>query len=200
MDNWIEGKVVDNHHWTDQLYSLKVEAAIEPFKPGQFGRLALDIDGERVYRPYSFVNPPDAPPLEFYSITVPGGPLSNRLVQLGPGDSVWIAPKGYGLMTLDQIPDADTLWLLSTGTGIGPFLSIARSEDTWTRFRQVVLVHAVRHARELSYGDTLDAIAARRGDAFRPVRFVSREDQPDCLGGRIPAAIDDGRLEQAAGL
>lgn len=200
MSNWIEGKVVANRHWTEHLYSLSVEAAIEPFKAGQFGRLALEIDGEQVYRPYSFVNPPGAALLEFYSITVPGGPLSNALIKLAPGDRLWIAPKGYGLMTLDQIPDADTLWLVSTGTGIGPFLSISRSPDTWERFRNVVLVHGVRHAAELSYAETLEEIGRQHPDAFHCVRFVSRESVDGCMGGRIPAAIDDRSLEQRVGL
>ena len=79
MSRWVQGTVVRNHHWTDQLYSLQVEAEIRTFVAGQFGRLALDIDGQRVGRPYSFVNAPHETPLEFYSIIVPEGQLSPGL-------------------------------------------------------------------------------------------------------------------------
>jgi ferredoxin--NADP+ reductase len=101
---------------------------------------------------------------------------------------------------LSEVPDADTLWMLATGTGIGPFLSILRTPAPWARFGHCVLVHAVRRAEELVYRDVLAALAARHGERFRSVSFVSREAHAGALAGRIPAAIVDGRLERAAGL
>lgn len=196
---WIEGTVVGQTRWTDRLYSLKVEADVGVFEAGQFAKLALGIDGEMVARPYSFVNPPRERPCEFYYVIVPGGPLTPRLARLEPRDAVFLAPNPSGFLVLSEVPAAETLWLLSTGTGIGPFLSILRTETPWTRYRRCVLVHAVRHAPELTYRDTIAAIAAKRGDAFAMVSFVSREAHPDALAGRIPAAIADGRLERAAG-
>jgi ferredoxin--NADP+ reductase len=87
---------------------------------------------------------------------------------------------------------------VSTGTGIAPFLSILRTETPWRRFRNVALVHAVRHARELVYQDVIRHISKERG--LRYVTFVSRESAPGSLAGRIPAAMRDGRLEAAAGV
>src|SRR5205814_9077156 len=106
------------------LFSLRVEGPGLQFEAGQFVRLALDIDGERIARPFSFVNPPADPVHEFYGIVVPGGPLSPTLARLQPGDTLYLAPSPAGFLVLSEVPDAETLWLISTGTGIAPFLSI----------------------------------------------------------------------------
>jgi len=195
MAKWLEGRVIENKHWTDALFSLRVEAPRLAFDAGQFVRIALD---EKVARPFSFVNPPDDPVLEFYGIVVPEGPLSPRLAELRVGDRLLVATNPAGFLVLREVPDAKTLWLVSTGTGIAPFLSILRSAEPWQRFRNVVLVHAVRHARELVYQDTIRKISQEH--PLRTVTFVSRETAPGSLAGRIPAAIADGRLESAAGV
>jgi ferredoxin--NADP+ reductase len=191
--SWIDGKVLENRHWTDTLFSLRVQAPKLAFQAGQFVRIALD----EIARPFSFVNPPDDPVLEFYGVIVPEGPLSPRLARLKAGDTLQIATNPAGFLILSEVPDARTLWLLSTGTGIAPFLSILRTEAPWRRFREVVLVHAARHARELVYRDMIAGLQKERG--LRYVSFVSREAEPGSLAGRIPAAIADGRLEAAAG-
>jgi ferredoxin--NADP+ reductase len=197
---WIEGRVAGQRHWTARLHSLRVEAEVGPFEAGQFAKLALDVDGERVARPYSFVNAPGAQPCEFYYVEVPAGPLSPRLARLAPGDAIFLSPGASGFLVLSEVPDADTLWMLATGTGIGPFLSILGTPAPWERYRHCVLVHAVRHADELAYRDVIAGLAARHGERFRGVSFVSREAHAGALPGRIPAAIADGRLEHAAGL
>jgi len=197
-EKWIETRVLENRHWTDALFSLRVEGASLSFRAGQFVRIALDVEGERVARPFSFVNPPEDPVLEFYGIVVPGGPLSPRLEKLAAGDRLYVAPNPAGFLVLSELPQAETLWLVSTGTGIAPFLSILRTEAPWRQFRNVVLVHAVRHARELVYQDLIADL--KRQKSLRYVAFVSRESSPGSLAGRIPAAIRDGRLERAAGL
>jgi len=195
---WLETKVLDNRHWTDTLFSLRVAGPALAFEAGQFVRLALDIGGERIARPFSFVNPPADPVHEFYGIVVPEGPLSPRLARLQPGDTLYLASNPAGFLVLSEVPEAETLWLISTGTGIAPFLSILRTEAPWRRFRNVVLVHAVRHAKELVYRDLILEIS--RKQKLRYVSFVSREPHPGSLSGRIPAAVRDGRLERAAGL
>ena len=198
MAAWLQGRVVENRHWTDALFSLKVEGAPLDFTAGQFVRIALDIGGERVARPFSFVNPPHDALHEFYGIVVPQGPLSPRLAGLRAGDALWVAANPAGFLVVAELPDAQTLWLMSTGTGIAPFLSILRTEEPWRRFREVVLVHAVRHARELVYRDLIGQFEKER-PCFRYVSFVSREAAAGSLAGRIPAAVRDGRLEGAAG-
>ncbi len=200
MSNFVEGRVVAKRRWTERLCSLQVDAELMPFEAGQFTKLALDISGEVVGRPYSFINAPGEQPLEFYFIQVPGGLLSQRLAALDVGDAVWVSPRPAGFLTLAEVPEAKHLWLLSTGTGIGPFLSILKTEVPWQRFERITLVHAVRHAEELAYGETIRNIAQQHGEKFCFVPFVSRAETDFSLQGRIPAAIADGRLEARAGI
>jgi ferredoxin/flavodoxin---NADP+ reductase len=197
-DNWLEARVTHTRHWTQALFSLRVEGPRLAFEAGQFVRIALDVDGERVARPFSFVNPPSDPVHEFYGIVVPEGPLSPRLAALLPGDTLYVATNPAGFLVLSELPQAQSLWLMSTGTGIAPFLSILRTEAPWKRYREVVLVHAVRHAEELVYREMIQTIA--QASNLKYVSFVSREAAPGSLAGRIPAAITDGRLEDAAGV
>jgi ferredoxin--NADP+ reductase len=194
MSAWLTTRVVENRHWTESLFSLRVEGAQLRFQAGQFVRIALDVGGERVARAFSFVNPPDDPMLEFYGVIVPEGLLSPPLARLKAGDELYVAPNPAGFLILAEVPDVETLWLISTGTGLAPFLSILRTPTPWQRFRNVVVVHAVRHARELVYRDVISATPAKY------VSFVSREAAPGSLAGRVPAAIADGRLEAAAGV
>jgi ferredoxin--NADP+ reductase len=192
---WLEGTIVENRRWTESLFSLRVEAPRLEFQAGQFVRIALDIGGERVARPFSFVNPPQDPVLEFYGVIVPEGPLSPRLARLKAGDALYVASNPAGFLVLREVPDCETLWLVATGTGIAPYLSILRTDAPWKRFRNVVLVHAARYARELVYGETIAKLPG-----LKYVTLVSRERHPGSLEGRIPAAIADGRLEKAAGV
>lgn len=195
MSRWLEGRVIENRHWTDALFSLRVEGPRLEFEAGQFVRIGIE---PTLVRAFSFVNPPQDPVLEFYGVIVPQGPLSPRLARLQPGDVLQVASNPAGFLVLSEVPDCETLWLVSTGTGIAPFLSILRTKTPWRRFRNVVLVHAVRHARELAYQEMIRRIGTEH--RFRYVTFVSRETAPGSLAGRIPAAIRDGRLEAAAGL
>jgi ferredoxin--NADP+ reductase len=199
VSGWLEGRVLENRHWTDTLFSLRVEAPPLKFQAGQFVRIALDVGGERIARPFSFVNPPADAVLEFYGVIVPQGPLSPRLARLAAGDALFVATNPSGFLVLSEVPDAETLWLVSTGTGVAPFLSILADARVWQRYASVVLVHAVRHAAELTYRERLDALVQRMGGRLRVVTMVSREAAPGALGGRIPAAIRDGRLAAAAG-
>lgn len=199
MSAWLQAKVIESRHWTPHLFSLRVEAPRLRFEAGQFVRIGLDVAGERVARPFSFVNAPEDPVQEYYGIVVPEGLLSPRLAELRAGDTLWVADNPSGFLVLSEVPDAEVLWLVATGTGLAPFLSILRSDAAWQRYSRVVLVHAARHADELVYGELLDRIAAERGPRFARVSMLSRDSRVGALEGRIPAAIADGRLEAAAG-
>ncbi|HJS78095.1 MAG TPA: ferredoxin--NADP reductase [Burkholderiales bacterium] len=189
-------RVIENRHWTDTLFSLRVEGPGLKFEAGQFVRIGIE---PTLVRAFSFVNPPEDPVLEFYGVVVPHGPLSPRLARLEKGDVLQVASNPAGFLVLSEVPDAEALWLVSSGTGIAPFLSILRTQTPWRRFRNVVLVHAVRYAREFAYKDLITTILQHR-PGFRYVTFVSREAASGSLAGRIPAAIRDGRLEAAAGV
>jgi ferredoxin--NADP+ reductase len=198
MQKWVEGIVLDQKRWTETLFSLYVRAELSAFEAGQFAKLALAVEGEMVARPYSFVNAPEERPHEFYYVALPGGPLTQRLRKLEKGDAIHLAPRPSGFLVLSEVPDGENLWLIASGTGLGPFLSMLKTEVPWRRFKQVVLVHAVRHAEELTYRDRIERLREDHRGQLRAVSFVSREATPGALHGRIPAAIEDGRLESAA--
>lgn len=198
MSGWITGRVLENRVWTPTLFSLRVDAPRLHFEAGQFVRIGLDLNGERIARPFSFVNAPDDPVMEFYGVVVPEGPLSPALARLKPGDLLHVADNPAGWLILSELPPAEELWLVATGTGIAPFLSILRTAAPWQRYGKVILVHGVRQATELVYRDLIEELMRTHPGKLSYVRFVSREKAAGALEGRIPAAVADGRLEAAA--
>lgn len=200
MADWVTGKVVKVEFWTDALFSLTVHAPILPFTAGQFAKLGLEIDGERVQRAYSHVNAPGNPDLEFYLVTVPEGKLSPRLAALQPDDDILIVSEAAGFFVLEEVPDCETLWMLATGTAIGPYLSILQEGKDLERFKNLVLVHAVRYAADLSYLPLMLELQQRYEGKLRIQTVVSRESVSGSLTGRVPTLIESGALEEAIGL
>lgn len=200
MAQWIQGRVVGKTVWTERLVSLQVDAEIAPFEAGQFLKVGLETGAETVGRPYSLVNAPGEGPLEFCFSIVPDGPLSGRLAALNAGDPVLVAPHASGFLVLDEITGGRDLWLLATGTGVGPFLSILKTDAPWQRFERIVLVQAARLASELMYRDVIDGFTKSHPDQFAYVPLVSREATEFALPGRIPQAIENGSLEARAGV
>jgi len=200
MGKWVEGRVIDNVRHAGELFVLRVDAEVGPFQAGQFTRLALDVDGEIIARPYSMVNAPSEQMLEFYFNTIPGGDFTGRLSKLDNGDNVLVSPAPSGTFTLDEVPDAEHLWLMATGTALGPFISILKTDTPWQRFSRITLVHGVRNARDLNYQETISSFAESYPDKFSMVPFVSRQETDFAMGGRIPDAIRDGTLELRVGL
>jgi ferredoxin--NADP+ reductase len=206
---WIKGRVAGRKQWTENLFSLYVEADPIKFEAGQFVKLALPDTGGAgaqgddglVGRPYSFVNAPGDRPHEFYCVTVPQGPLSPRLASLVAGDAIWIARQPAGFLVLSEVPDAHSLWLICTGTGIGPFLSILSTQAPWRRYPRIVLVQGTRRLAERTHRSFIEALAAEHPGQFQSISLLSRDPvrQGDgMLAGRIPQAIADGRLEAVA--
>ena len=195
MSKWLEGRVVGQKHWTDRLLSLQVTAPLGPFQAGQFVKLALDVGGERVARPYSFVNPPGANRSSSTATSCRGGPLSPRLAALCRGRRAVRRADIAGFLVLSEVPTAENLWLVATGTGIAPFLSILRTEAPWQRYRRVILVHATRTADELVYGEMIAAIAARARRALPPGRLR----QPRERAGRARGPHPGGDPRRPAG-
>lgn len=148
-------------HWNEHLFSFAVERPPSfRFRSGEFVMIGLPGagDGARpVMRAYSIASPAYADELEFLSIKVPDGPLTARLQAIAPGDQLYLARKPVGTLVCDALLLGKRLWLLSTGTGLAPFLSIARDPDVYDRFQQVVVVHGVRRVADLAYRDDLTA-------------------------------------------
>lgn len=200
MANWVTGTVIEAKFWTESLFSLVINAPIKPFIAGQYAKLALEIEGERVQRAYSYVNAPSDDRLEFYFVIVPNGKLSPKLAQLGSGDTLQITDQAAGFFVLDEIPECQNLWMLSTGTAIGPFLSILQEGKGLERFEKIILLHAVRYQRDLSYLPLMKELAKRYPEKVRLITVVSREQCEGSLYGRVPALIENKALEQAAGI
>jgi ferredoxin/flavodoxin---NADP+ reductase len=192
-----EARVLARTDWADGLWTMQIDVAPDAsFRPGQFVNLALELDGEVVRRAYSLASPPGHP-AEFYLVRVPGGAFTPRLYDKRIGDAVLCERAPHGFFTLEHVPPARDAWLLATGTGLGPFLSMIKSGELFTRFENVILVHGVRSSEHLGHRGELESIAAAR-PAFRYLPVTSREPGP--LPGRIPTLLLDGRLEGAAQL
>ncbi len=197
-ETWIKGLIATNAHRTQNLFSLRIDAELALFKAGQYTSLALDIDNQRVSQPYSILSAPGECPVEFFFYTNLDGQLSTELARLQPGDSVWIQQQPEGSFILDQVPTADDLWLLATGTGVAPFLSMLKTSSPWERFDNVVLVYAVRQWCDLGYGDLIEELRQMYPEKFTFVPFVSREKVENTVHGHIPASISNGTLERVA--
>lgn len=199
--------LLDVQPLTPSLFSLRTtrDAGFR-FRAGQFARLGVTkADGSVVWRAYSMVSSPFDEHLDFYSIVVPGGEFTSELSRLRTGDALLIDRQAFGYLTLDRFVDGRDLWLLATGTGIAPFLSILQDFEAWERFERIKLVYSVREARELAYLDLIEGLEKREYLAeyagklqFIPV--VTREQHPGALNGRITTLIENGELERAAGL
>lgn len=200
MADWLTGKVIEKTQWNDRLFSLRIEADLQGFMPGQFVRVALDLNGERVARPYSLVNKPEDDFLEIYFNIVPEGPLSSKLAGLQVNDEIFVTDKANGFLTVEEVPECKHLWLLATGTGVGPFLSILKNKKVWQRFEKVVLGYSVRDVSELSYQKQIDEIQNLHGDQFLFVPFITREKVEGAMNKRIPQCLVDGSLEKRTGI
>lgn len=200
MSNWIDATVKSVKWWNESLLSLTVNADVEPFKAGQFTKLSV-MDGEkRIARAYSYVNAPDDPNLEFYLINVVDGQLSSHLAQLTPGDTVLIERRASGFFTLDEVPASEQLWMLSTGTAIGPFLSILQQSEVWQKYKHINLVHGVRLNSDLSYQELINKLLKAHPGQLNYVPVVSREEPLQGLAGRITTVIKNNALSEHVGL
>ncbi len=199
MAKWLNGTVVENYHWNERLTSLKFEAPLDHFRAGQFVRVGLEIDDDIIARPYSLVNSPGESLLEIYFNIVPEGPLTSPLFHLRKGDDILVAPNTAGFLTINEIPDAGELWMLATGTAIGPFLSILNESEVWQRFERIVLCYSVRGKDDLTYIESINAIAKKHEAQFCFIPLITREQVPGALNMRITTAIENGELEKNAG-
>ena len=202
---WVSATVINNEKLTDRHFALTVKADLMPFEAGQFARFRVEVvndegELEAFAKPYSFINTPDEESVEIYFDIVPNGKVSNGLAALRAGDSVDISQPCVGFFVLSQIPDARDLWMMATGTGIGPYLSILKTEKVWDRFENIILVHAVPYANELTYSKTICHFSEHYPSTFQFIPVVSREGHQGALKGRIQDLIESGAFEEKAGV
>jgi ferredoxin--NADP+ reductase len=192
--------------WSATLFSLRCTR--DPgfrFRPGQFARLGVrKASGSIIWRAYSLVSAPHDEFLEFFSIVVPDGEFTSELSRLQVGDELLVEQQAFGYLTLDRFVDGRDLWLLASGTGLAPFLSLLQDPEVWQRFARIVLVYSVRNRQELAYQALIEGLAQRdylQGLGARLVYLplVTREALPGTLQGRVTTLLANGELERAAG-
>lgn len=200
MSAFNEERVLSVHHWTDRLFTFTTTR--DPslrFRNGHFTMIGLRVDGKPLLRAYSIVSANYEDHLEFLSIKVPDGPLTSRLQHIQVGDSIVVGRKPTGTLVVDYLLPGKRLYLLSTGTGLAPFMSIIRDPETYEKFEQVILVHGVRQVDELAYHDLLtehlpahELLGEMITKQLRYYPTVTREAYRTM--GRVTELIETGKL------
>lgn len=195
MSRWVQGEIVKIHQWTKDLYSLYMHAAIDPFVAGQFTQIGVGDETKPLFRPYSFANAPSEPHLEFYFNFVDKGGLTPSLVQLQPGDKLWISRKASGRFTLSTLERAPALWCFATGTGLGVFLSILKTPEAWQQFDRIRLVHSVSHGSFLTHQAIIRQFEKQYPEQFRFIPIVTRENIDGTYSQRMTELVTQHILE-----
>ncbi|MDO9638099.1 MAG: ferredoxin--NADP reductase [Pseudotabrizicola sp.] len=207
MSAFNEERVLTVHHWTDRLFSFTTTR--DPslrFSNGHFTMIGLRVEGGKpLLRAYSIASANYEEHLEFLSIKVPDGPLTSRLQHIQPGDIIVVGRKPTGTLLIDYLLPGKRLYLLGTGTGLAPWMSIIRDPATYEKFEQVVLVHGVREVKELAYYDYLtvdlpqhEFLGEMVSQQLRYYPTVTRE--PFINRGRVTDLIENGKLAADLGL
>lgn len=206
MSNLSEERVLSVHHWNERLFSFKTTR--NPglrFRSGHFVMMGLEVEGRPLLRAYSVASAPYEDHLEFYSIKVPDGPLTSRLSHIRPGDPVYVSRKPTGTLVSSNLLPGKRLYLLGTGTGLAPFMSLIRDPEIYEAFEHVIVVHGVRTVSELGYSDYIRCELPENeliGDVVRAkLRYyptVTREPFPN--RGRITHLLESGTLTAELGM
>ena len=206
MSNFFEEEVLSVQHWTPTLFSFTTtrDSGFR-FLNGQFVMIGLPVNGKPLLRAYSIASANYEESLEFYSIKVPEGPLTSRLQHLKPGDRIIVGRKPTGTLVQDNLLPGRNLYLLATGTGLAPFLSVIKDPASYQRFERVVLVHGCRYVAELAFQDRI--LNELPGDEFlgedvtaKLLYYPTVTREPFRNQGRITALLEAGKLEADLGL
>ena len=207
-DKYTIEKITDVRPWTDSLFSFRTTRDRGyRFVPGQFARLGVKSrdNDDIVWRAYSIASAAHDEHLEFFSVVVPNGAFTSRLARLREGDEILVERKSYGFLTTDRFEAGRDLWMLATGTGLAPFLSILHDFETWEHYDNLVLVQSVRTQQELAYEDLIRGFEGSEyygeyAHKLRYVRIVTREPVPGTLRDRVTRLLASGVLEENVGL
>src|SRR6476646_4888220 len=200
MSNFNQESVLSVHHWTDTLFSFTTTRNPSfRFRNGEFTMIGLKVGEKPLLRAYSVASANYEDTLEFFSIKVPDGPLTSRLQHIKQSDRILVSKKPTGTLVVDNLLPGRFLYLLSTGTGLAPFMNIIRDPDTYERYENVVLVHGCRQIAELAYGERIIADLPRAeliGEYVREklIYYPTVTREPFHHRGRITDLITSGQL------
>jgi ferredoxin/flavodoxin---NADP+ reductase len=206
MSNLSYEKVTSVHHWTESLFSFKTTRnPAFRFLNGQFAMIGLEVEGRPLLRAYSMASANHEDHLEFFSIKVQNGPLTSRLQHLKPGHNILVSSKPTGTLIHDNLLPGRVLYLLSTGTGLAPFLSVIKDPETYERYEKVILVHGCRYVKELAYENLITEGLPEHeflGEAVskKLVYYPTVTREPFRNTGRITDLIASGKLSEDLGL
>ncbi len=202
-DKYTAEKIIEITTWASNLFSFKLTRyAGYRFVAGQFSRLGIKKDdGTIVWRAYSIVSASYDEHLEYFSIVVPDGEFTSRLSQLKIGDEVLVEKMNYGLLTTARFEEGKDLWMLATGTGLAPFISVLYELETWDNYENIILVYSVRETKELAYMEIIEGLKDHEyfgefSHKFRFLPVVTREKFEGALDKRIPVLLESGELEK----
>ncbi|WP_341708412.1 ferredoxin--NADP reductase [Halopseudomonas sp.] len=206
MSGFNTEKVLSVHHWTDTLFSFKTTR--DPgfrFKNGHFIMIGLEVEGRPLMRAYSIASPNHEETLEFFSIKVPDGPLTSRLQNINEGDQIMISRKPTGTLVLDHLIPGRNLYLLSTGTGLAPFISIIQDPETYEQYDKVILTHGCRNVSDLAYQELINDVLPNNeyfGDLVREklIYYPTVTREPFRNQGRLTDLMSNGKLFSDIGL
>ncbi len=199
-------KVLSVHHWNESLFSFKTTRDQSfRFRNGHFVMIGLEVDGKPLLRAYSIASANHEEHLEFFSIKVPNGPLTSRLQHLKEGDEILVGKKPTGTLVLDDLKPGKNLFMLGTGTGLAPFMSLVRDPEVYERFEKVVIFHGVRTVSELAYQHYLSEELPNDelfGEMVRDklVYYPSVTREPFRNQGRVTDLIKSDKLTADIGL
>jgi ferredoxin--NADP+ reductase len=202
-DNVFAETVTEVEHYTDRLFRFRLtRPASFRFRSGEFVMIGLppqDQAERPIFRAYSIASPSWDDSIEFYSIKVPDGPLTEHLQKIQPGDTVWMRKKSTGTLVLDALIAGKSLWMISTGTGFAPFASLVRDPEAYEKFDDIIITHTCRNNDELAYSKTLikdvisdPLVGEMAKERLHFIATTTREESS--MMGRITALLDDGTI------
>ena len=201
----VKEKVLEVKHYTDRLFHFKTTRdSGTRFRDGEFLMIGLEVEGKPLLRAYSVASPNYEEYMEWFSIKVPNGPLTSKLQHIKPGDEVITNSKAVGTLVLDNLKQGRNLYMLATGTGVAPFMSLVRGVDTYDHYDNVILLWSTRLVKELAYKDFLEGLNDHEiwGEItqgkFKFYPSVTREDFINT--GRITNAMYDGSVYEKLGV
>lgn len=201
----IKEKVISVEHYTDRLF--RIQTTRDPsirFRDGEFLMIGIEVDGKPLMRAYSVASPNHQDTLEFFSIKVPDGPLTSRLQHIQVGDDLLVNTKAVGTLVVDNLKEGRNLYLMATGTGVAPFMSLVRGIETYEKFERVILMWGTREVAELAYDNLLntlntnDVYGELTQGKFMYYPTVTREEFK--TQGRVTSAMYDGKVQKELGL